>query len=66
MIEGVELCEAPDGGTHVRWRIAYDVGPLVAPANLAVKPFFQWMFQRSLDNLASYVQRSNRSTDSDR
>jgi hypothetical protein len=56
MIEGVELYEK-DGGTDVRWRIAYDVPTVVAPANMMVKPFFQWMFTRSLENLARYVRR---------
>lgn len=56
MIEGVEL-EPAGEGTDVRWRIAYNVPRVVAPVNLMVKPFFQWMFQRSLENLARYVRR---------
>ncbi len=57
MIEGVELEPAADGGTDVRWRIAYDVAPALAPMNVLVKPFFQWMFERSLENLGRYVER---------
>lgn len=60
MIEGVELTPAVDGGTDVRWRIGYEVAPALAPINAIVKPFFQWMFTRSLQNLARYVGKRGR------
>ncbi len=60
MIEGVELTPSVDGGTDVRWRIGYEVAPSLAPINAVVKPFFQWMFSRSLENLARYVGKRGR------
>lgn len=60
MIEGVELTRSADGGTDVRWKIAYEVAPALSPVNAIVKPFFQWMFQRSLENLARWVGEPGR------
>jgi hypothetical protein len=60
MVEGIDMVPTPDGGTDVRWRIAYDVPPALAPFNLVIKPFFQWMFQRSLENLARYLGKRRR------
>jgi len=58
MVQVVELSRAPDGGTDLRWRIAYDLPRALQPANRLVMPLFRAMFTRSVENLARFLGRT--------
>jgi FAD/FMN-containing dehydrogenase len=55
MIEQVDFDAAADGGTDVRWRVAYELPPMLVPFDGMVSPLFSAFFASGLSALAGHV-----------
>lgn len=56
MLEDVTFEPKEGGATLVRWRVYYTPKALVRPFHPLVRPFFESLFRRATENLATYMR----------